>query len=675
LEEKEMAISSRLVRILSVLGLAVLGLILAGCIVLPGFNFIWKAPALQLSHTSFSEALDDFSADIVRYSDKSYIVYYGTDIAANGGDREIYLRVTDQFAGHVISSTQLTDNATDDTQPHITTSRGYLYVVYRHYGGNFFFVPNYNIYWLKIRVSDLAIVAGPTLVSTSTDDNVQDDINPQIVHTSEAGGANSRTDIVWESPAITGSTVYTHAILWNYVTDGGIVGNPITVSVGSGCPGSKYNQYVPRITHSANGTASYVAWFGHNSLNATYKDVYWRSIDNSTATYNTGCSNVSLGDGDDSFDARMSTGIDNVSYVAYDRLFGATDNDVILRPVESNGTVCERVTYTAGSGADDYNPDVAAGDTVSNWVHLVWQHPVGGYNEVWYDLYDASNCGSAPTPINNVAGDANGIITLTVSPYPISTTAGVPLIAVATNADVLPANAQRSLNPADLQARLDQLVDRGILSKSEADSLLADGQVTSGEVEKLMEAHLALAQARAQVVDPLKPGDSAAPALVNRDGRHPLDADAQAFALRCAVTPDDEDCQMAGLRLSTAPSAPSTPNSPTANCNGIAAEDAIVVAWNGGSDAWADEGAASSYKGSSCYTGVLADNGPVKLHRTDEAQVDSSPTRVLITNKGVAHVVWPGYALHNGFFDLPNDYDIFYAVTHIPVYLPLVLKN
>jgi hypothetical protein len=638
-------------------------LVMAGCVTVPGFDFVWKAPALQFSHTNRTTAYNDQAADLLRYADKSYVVFSGYD----GNDNEIYLRVADQFAGHVISATQITSDTYDNSDPHITASRGYLYIVYRGYNPQLF-DPNFNIYWVKIRISDLSVVSGPKIVSTSTDAGSQDDWYPQIVHTASTTGTNSRTDIVWESEY---TSAFTHTILWNYVTDGGTVGAPKVVSAGTGCPGTSYSQYRPRIARSyPNGNWSLIAWQGYNAANGTDQQIYWRSVFNNTSGFATNCVKASASDSGSHGDVRISSNTNNVSFVAWERTYNAAD--VVLRPVESDGTVCARVSYLANSTGSDFNPDVASGDVVSDWVHLAWNHTSGSNNQVWYNLYDASDCGAAPTSVNT-GGDANGVITLTVSPFPASASAGAPLIGVATSADVLDTRLVAAASPEAMRVRLAQLVENGTFSKAEADTLMADGQITDEEVQTLLKSHIARAEARAQTVD--KPAsavgeDGYQPAVARSSSARGPDMDLATLTAFCASEPTAEACQMYHLGSQTL-----SPQSPSANCGGITAEDAIVVAWDDDQNpdaAWADEGVASSYYSGGCIKGALTDNGPVELARTDQTQDDDPPTRVLITNKGVAHVVWRGFALHSASAD---DYDIFYAVTHIPVYLPLTLKN
>ncbi len=661
------------VRMIVIFVASTIGLLLmAGCAV----NFKWKAPALQISRTSLSTALNDYTPDIVRYGSNSYVVFYGSD----GNDNELFLRAADQFASHVISSTQLTGatsaNTIEDITPRIVAASGYLYIVYsrQDYG------TNYQIYWMKVNASTLAIASGPTLVSTLPAQSGAgwDDTQPRIVHT--GSGSSSQTNIVWVSePSGGADTIY-----WNKVSDAGVVGTPVDVSTACGVGG--LNHYSPRIVRSyPAGTSSMVAWYGASGSGNL--DVYWRDVTNSTGAPGTCIIYTTADSAQDHQDVELASNTDSRSFLAWED-YDTTDYDAMLGSIPLVGAQCKyRATVY---GVDDLNPDIAAGDVVSDWVHIAWEHNISG-SDIWYNLYDASNCSSNPFSANT-QGDANGTITMTVSPFPASDDAGGPIIAAATGSDILDTSFIGSSDPMQQQAWVQHLVENGTLSKAEADSLLADGQITADELKPMFQMRAARVEARRadslnhvpiatdnrpdtnQQYIPDPPVSPVPDAPLTGDKAIADDGFGDvrfAQSAECLADPDEDVCMAALSRVSR-----TTPQAPTA-CNGINAQDAVAIAWldqTGTTDRmYANELATGSDSSSyGCVTGYLADNGPVRLTRTDDTQDDNLPTGILVTNHGVAHVVWPGFALHGLF---ANDYDIFYAVTHIPGYLPMTLMN
>ncbi len=646
-----MKLSRHTIRMLGVLMASALGLlVLAGCLALPA----WKKPPFNISHTSTTKPLTDTLPDMAIYNGVTYIVFQGYD----GNDQEIYLQGVKNFASTAVTTTikNLTNDALDECDPHIVSGNdGYLYITYRGLGC---FTLS-TIDWMRVRASDLAVVNGPSVVSNLPYFGVgRYNDQPRITH----ADGNNYSLITWVGRQ---TAEFTPTIFLNKVTDAGSIGTPITVSVGTGCQSTsvdRYDQLAPRIGSSKpNGNFTQIAWYGDTSVGDS---AFWRQIYNPSMTFNTDCKRLSDGTiaGTDNNVELSVSQEDNQwdSYVAWTKYDGA-NNNVYARRVTITGTICSYVRAPYVS-SDSFNPVVAAGHNGNNWMHLAYEHVLGA-SHIWYNLYDTSNCGATPVSAN-AFGDSQGVFTLTVSPWPSGDNGNLGTIGVEPNTTALAASVVQANQITPDQ--LNKLAESGMLSKDEVDSILQDGSVNLDRLGQVIQARTNRVQERFAAA-------YASSSELNKAGPvegTPDVAPSTPWNDHCAEDPSTDGCAQP-----TAQAAIVQPNSPS--CGGITGNDAVAVAWADGTtnQAYATEIGAGSTVFISCLTGALASNGANQL-RTIFGSGDNTPTAAQVKN-GIAHVVWAGFTNHicNFFICFYDDDDIYYAVTHIPVYLPLTLKN
>jgi hypothetical protein len=632
----------------------------AGCLgTLPQ---VWKSPPYDIVHTTavgFGQPITDTNADMAIYSGTTYIVFQGPD---SNGTSQIWLKAVRDYASTSVAPLkQLTTGISPNCDPHIVSGNdGYLYIVYQGLGC----AGLAQTTWMKVRASDLAVIGFPLVVSSLPQMQLLNHFNDQARIAHSDGYAYS--EIVWVGRP---TTQLTPTIFYNRITDAGVVGTPMTVSVGTGCQSTsidQYAQHAPRIGNSRPaGGYMMIAWYGNRSGGDS---AYWRQIYNGAPSFTTDCLAVSnpTPPGTD-YDVELSVSQEDNqydSYVAWTKNDGAHDNVYFTR-VTITGTVCN-FGHAPYPSSDSFNPRVAAGNSTNKWMHLAYEH-VQFNSHIWYNNYYTYDCGVTPTS-DNTLGDSNGVLTLTVSPWVSGHNGNLGVIAAEPNSTGPGAPAALALQANQITAdQLTQLEESGALSKAEIDSIVQNGVVNTDQLAQVLRARSdrlvqrrldAVANSAAATAGPLDGPASVAPSTPYND--------------HCAEDPTNDGCVQPAQS-----SAAQSPAAPNGGC--FAPTDYVVVGWGDGTtniDYATEIGASRIYRNSTCYSGALATTSIHRLRTPGYANGEwNAPTAALVQN-GIGHVVWQGFAQHGcPFLCDYNDDDIFYEVTHIPSYLPLVLQN
>lgn len=612
--------------------------VLTGCVtILPQ----WQATR-EISRQDTNQPITDTTPIIVQSGNERFILFIG---ATTDGDDELFLQRMNAAGQLVGSPAQLTSNSGADDQPRMVEQDGWLYVVWR-----FGLTPswNYQVWWARVSTATLAYAAGPVQVSASGDSTTPD----------LAVRSNGTSVVVWANSNPT-STIYYRQV----VSDGTFLSAPVIVSQGAGCAGAQYSQFSPRVTRSfPSGSYAQIAWIGDNGPGSD--SVYWRDFYNSLSAASSNC--LVLSDSVDypgsEIDLDMAINpANNHSYVAWTHQNQSTNDwDVYYRRVNFTPAPCQilnlsnAITTTSEGGVR-----IAAGHTVSNWVHLVWERydQTAGQGAIRYALVQDDDCSATPariTPSGNVA--------LSVSPVPAGADVDLPRIAVARNAVIARANggggggslmmALDAEQTALLEAALPEAAPpaEGVFDERPALRPAADMDGEARESENTGQ--------------PAPPPDCAA------DPKHP----------RCVEIAMMEASQFSTMSAQAASAASSF------QCGSNAA-DAVVVSFFEDTNKQMYAAlfqAGEVLNGSSCARVVSAmypSAGGLRLQallRTDYSApnfVDRKDHFPFISARGLPTVAWRGREPGSGlpFLSIAND-EIYVAEAKFPAYMPITRR-
>lgn len=618
----------KIVRLLAVMGATLLGLSLAGC-VLASFSL----PAGKVGHNSGAGALNDEEPDVVVYNNVRYVVFAGEE--APGGDFELFIRGFDLNNYPTTPLKQLTFNSGSDYSARIVSGEnGSLYIAWAYVSSG-----NRTVWWLKVRASDLAIEAGPWLLSSAFTslDNVQIVYSPFY----------ATSAVVWASGNPT-STIY-----YNRVVSDTTVGTPLIVSQGAGCADASFAQFGPRIVRSyPNGTFTSIAWIGRQDASGASDGVYWREIDNSSGTTFTNCLQPSLNTGfpgGREYDVEISLNrSSDKSFVTWSRDTGGGQFNVILRPISViTSSLCSAyLVSNSDPNVDEIQPSIGAGHVISDWVHLAWQS-AGSANAINYELIEASNCNAAPVSVS-------GVLTLSTAPLTVTDIVAAPQLSVYPGVNSVPLNLSAAALTAE-QIRL--LIATGQMTPEQAQAALADGTITTRE-----------ASALAFSPRPNAPASILTAPLAGEDSG--VAAPAGGVLPDCEARPDSDKClALAQRELAPAPAAVS----PQAPC-GTNAADYVAVSFlddtNDRMYGWLF-GAGEAETGLGCGRGAYLLGGRfAHLARQDTTLPDYSGSyRTLVDPLGFATFVWAGQ--DSG---APANDEVYLVTSRISVFLPAIQR-
>jgi len=622
--------------------LAFAAIALSGCLtILPQ----WQ-PTDEIEHQTFSPVLNDSNPIVVQSGQERFILFIGD---TTDGDVDLFLQRMNAAGQLVGSPAQLTINTGEDSQPQLAEQDGWLYLVwrYRHTPSS-----PYTVWWARVSTATLSYAAGPAQVNGSL---TGDGHTPQL-----AVRPNGTTVAVWEQRSGITGTIYYRQVNFN----GTFASAPVTVSQGTGCAPAGYHQRAPRVTRSfPDGSFAQIAWIGNN---AGGDSVYWRNFHNTTSSASSDCLILSgpVDYAGPEIDLDMAINpSNNRSYVAWThRNDGSNDDDVYFRSVDYSSlqrcdilNVSNAVTTTSEGGVR-----IAAGHTISNWVHLVWErfNQTAGQGAIRYALIqDGANCAvsgqKTPTKIT-----PSGNLSLSGAPVPSGADVDSPRIAVARNAIISRYN--------------------GGSGSTLMMSAQADAEAPS--VESAAEAG-----AKATV-----PGER--PALPVGVAHDASETEAQndaapAAPLDCAATPDHPRCQeLAALAESNGRIGPLSSQATAASsfqCGSNAA-DAIVVSFfddtNNQMYAALFQAGEVLYNGT-CYLVVSAQypgDGGLKLQKLTRSDyqspddVDRDDHYPFISARGLPTVAWRGREPTSVFS--PANEEIYVAEGKFETYAPIVRR-
>ncbi len=620
--------------------LAFAAIALSGCLtILPQ----WQ-PTDEIQHQNSSMALDDSNPIVVQSGQERFILFIGE---TTDGDVDLFLQRMNAVGQLVGSPAQLTVNNGEDSQPQLAEQDGWLYLVwrYRHTPSD-----PYQVWWARVSTATLSYAAGPVQVSGLTGDGH----TPQL-----AVRPNGTTVVVWEQRnGITG-TIYYRQVNFN----GTFASGPVIVSQGTGCAPAGYHQRAPRVMRSFTlGGFAQIAWIGNN---AGGDSVYWREFDNLSSSPSSDCLILSgpVDYAGPEIDLDMAINpSNNRSYVAWThRNDGSNDDDVYFRSVDYFSLQrCDILNVSnAVTTTDEGGVRIAAGHTISNWVHLVWErfNQTAGQGAIRYALIqDGANCAvsgqKTPTKIT-----PSGNLSLSGAPVPTGADVDSPRIAVARNAIISRYNGG-SGGTLMMSAQAD------------AEAPPMESAAEAGAEATVLDERPALPVGVAHDASETEAQNDAAPAA-------PLD---------CAATPDHPRCQelaeangRIGLLSSQAAAAASS-----FQC-GTNAADAIVVSFfddtNKQMYAALFQAGEVLYNGD-CYRVVSAQypsNGGLKLQpltRTDYGSpndVDRDDHYPFISARGLPTVAWRGREPTSLFFGPANE-EIYVAEGKFETYAPIVRR-
>lgn len=381
----------------------------------------WRPVAQEINHNGSLDALNDSQPVVVEENGFRYVLFSGE--LTNNGDTELFLQKL-SLTGTVTSLVRLTNNVGVDIEPRMVAGgNGFLYITWTY---RFNISSAYQIWFLRVRTSDLGIAQGPTLVSRQSLSTI-DSYSSQLVYSPDL----NQVSVVWASDVPT-STIY-----YNRVTASAAL-TPTVVSQGTGCASAVHSQSRPRLTRSyPAGNFSQIAWVGFNGPNAD--SVYWREFDNINGQSSSNCiilSDLVTYPGlENELSMAMNTQ-NNRSYVGWAHTnTGSNDGDIYLRSVDFNYNLCNLINISGAiTTTSDRLANIAAGHTISNWVHLTWERfdVDAGNGAIQYNLVqDGSNCAGTlqqRTPITLTANVSLGTVPTTTADL------DTPRIAVQTNA-------------------------------------------------------------------------------------------------------------------------------------------------------------------------------------------------------------------------------------------------
>ncbi len=632
--------------------LAVLGLLAFAAAVLSGCLTIlpqWQ-PTDEIQHQNSSMALNDSNPIVVQSGQERFILFIGD---TTDGDKDLFLQRMDAAGQLVGSPAQLTINSGEDSQPQLAEQDGWLYLVwrYRHTPSD-----PYGVWWARVNTATLAYAAGPVQVNSGL---TGDGHTPQL-----AVRSSMTTVVVWEQrDGITG-TIYYRQVNFNGIFASG----PVVVSQGTGCAPAGYHQRAPRVTRSFTaGSFAEIAWIGNN---ASGDSVYWREFDNTSSSPSSDCLVLSdaVNYSGPEIDLDMAINpSNNRSYVAWThRNDGPNDDDVYFRSVNFASppqrcdilNVSNAVTTTREGGVR-----IAAGHTISNWVHLVWErfNQTAGQGAIRYALIqDGADCSvsgqKTPTKIT-----PSGNLSLSGAPVPSGADVDSPRIAAARNTIISRYNGGSGSLMMNMSAQAD------------AEAPPMESAAEAGAEATVSDERPALPFPLAHTATETEAQDDAAPAA-------PLD---------CAATPDHPRCQeLAALTEANGRIGPLSSQAAAAASSfqcGTNAADAIVVSFfddtNDQMYAALFQAGEVLYNGT-CYRVVSAQypgDGGLKLQpltRTDYGSpndVDRNDHYPFISARGLPTVAWRGREPAILFVSPANE-EIYVAEGKFETYAPIVRR-
>lgn len=611
--------------------------VLAGCVtILPQ----WRTTQ-EISRQQLGQPITDTTPIIAQSGNERFILFIG---ATTDGDNELFLQRMNAAGELVGGPVQLTTNPGEDDQPRMVEQDGWLYVVWRYRANP---TANPTIWWARVNTTTLAYASGPVQVSlTLSGPNDTPDLAVRSTGTSV---------VVWANANPT-STIYYRQVDFN----GALPTAPVIVSQGPGCAPPQYSQRSPRVTRSYTaGNFAQIAWIGDNA--PASDSVYWRDFDNTTSTPSSAClvlsNEVTYPGAEIDLDLAINPA-DNRSYVAWTHQNSSTgDWDVYYRSVNFSPAPCQilnlsnAITTTFEGGVR-----IAAGHSISNWVHLVWERysQTAGQGAIRYALVQDDSCSATPTRIT-----PSGNVSLSPAPVPAGADVDSPRIAVARNAVIARPNGSGSstmmaLSVADLE-------------------------------EKAAEAAVAEAEAAAGPVFDERPLLSPAIAS-NAEARETEDTGQPAPTPDCAADPQHPRCaELAALGAAPMTTMAAQAASSTASFQcGSNAADAVVVSFFDDTNKKMYAGlfqAGEVLNGSSCVRVVSAQypaNGGLRLQaleRNDYSApnfVDYDDHFPFISARGLPTVAWRGREPGN-FISTAND-EIYVAEAKFPAYAPITRK-
>ena len=624
--------------------LAFAAIALSGCLtILPQ----WQ-PTDEIEHQTMPQVLNDRNPIVVQSGQERFILFIGD---TTDGDVDLFLQRMNAAGQLVGSPAQLTVNNGEDSQPQLAEQDGWLYLVwrYRHTPSD-----PYQVWWARVSTATLFYAAGPAQVNGSL---TGDGHTPQL-----AVRPNGTTVAVWEQRnGITGTIYYRQV---NF--DGTFASGPVIVSQGTGCAPAGYHQRAPRVTRSfPAGSFAQIAWIGNN---ADGDSVYWRNFHNTTSSASSDCLILSgpVDYAGPEIDLDMAINpSNNRSYVAWThRNDGSNDDDVYFRSVDYSSlqrcdilNVSNAVTTTSEGGVR-----IAAGHTISNWVHLVWErfNQTAGQGAIRYALIqDGANCAvsgqKTPTKIT-----PSGNLSLSGAPVPSGADVDSPRIAAVRNAIISRRNGGSGGTLMSAQADTEAL-------RTEATAEAEAG----GAGATVLDERPTLPAGVAHGASETEAQNEAAPAT-------PLD---------CAATPDHPRCQeLAALAESNGRIGPLSSQATAASsfqCGSNAA-DAIVVSFF---DDTNDQMYAALFQagevlnGSTCHRVVSAQypgNGGLKLQKLTRLDyqspddVDRDDHYPFISARGLPTVAWRGREPTSVFS--PANEEIYVAEGKFETYAPIVRR-
>lgn len=381
----------------------------------------WRPVAQEINHNGSLDALNDSQPVVVEENGFRYVLFSGE--LTNNGDTELFLQKL-SLTGTVTSLVRLTNNVGVDIEPRMVAGgNGFLYITWTY---RFSDSSPYQVWFLRVRTSDLGIVQGPTLVSNAAL-STSDSYASQLVYSPDL----NQVSVVWASNAPT-STIY-----YNRVTTSAAL-SPTVVSQGTGCASAVRSQVQPRLTRSyPAGGYSQIAWVGFTGTDTD--SVFWREFNNNNGQPSSNCIILSDLVTYAGLERELSLAMNpqsNRSYVGWAHTNdGSNDGDIYLRSVDFNRNVCNLINISGAiTTTDDRMVNIAAGHTISNWVHLTWERwsVDAGNGAIQYNLVqDGANCAGdsvARTPITLTANVSLGTVPTTTADL------DTPRIAVQTNA-------------------------------------------------------------------------------------------------------------------------------------------------------------------------------------------------------------------------------------------------
>jgi hypothetical protein len=618
--------------------LAFAAIALSGCLtILPQ----WQ-PTDEIQHQDSSMALDDSNPIVVQSGQERFILFIGE---TTDGDVDLFVQRMNAAGQLVGSPAQLTVNSGEDSQPQLAEQDGWLYLVwrYRHTPSD-----PYQVWWARVSTATLSYAAGPAQVNGSL---TGDGHTPQL-----AVRPNGTTVAVWEQrDGITG-TIYYRQVNFN----GTFASAPVIVSQGTGCAPAGYHQRAPRVTRSfPAGSFAQIAWIGNN---AGGDSVYWREFDNSSSSPSSDClilSNpVNYPGPEIDLDMAINPS-NNRSYVAWThRNDNSNDDDVYFRSVDYFSlqpcdilNVSNAVTTTSEGGVR-----IAAGHTISNWVHLVWErfNQTAGQGAIRYALIqDGANCAvSGQKTPTKITPSSN--LSLSGAPVPSGADVDSPRIAVARNAIISRYNGG-SGSTLMMSAQAD------------AEAPPVESAAEAGAEATVPDERPALPAGVAHGASETEAQNDAAPAA-------PLD---------CAATPDHPRCQE--LAESNGRIGPLSSQAASSFQCGSNAADAIVVSFFDDTNRQMYAAlfqAGEVLNGSTCHRVVSAQypgDGGLKLQKLTRLDyqspndVDRDDHYPFISARGLPTVAWRGREPSSLFFSPANE-EIYVAEGKFETYAPIVRR-